>query len=407
MIAHIDADAFFASALQRKRPDLRGKPLLALGMGGGCVIAASYEAKAHGVKTGMQLKEARKLCPQAVAVPSDFDEALLASKQIESILKDHCPIMEQMSVDEWFLDLMSLPGAKSIHWATWAKTIQEEVSRKVGLTISVGIAPSKLLSKMASEYKKPAGITIISNEIDIPNTQYIIRDTDFLKDRPAAAIPGIGRQRTMHTQARGWETAWDIAHADAEAIVQLFGKPGREMQLELLGECVVGVSPERALPKSISRCRSFRQTRDRDICFAHLLHHLTYTVLKMRRKNLACRHVSVWIRNGEYKSAHYDSKLPQPMDNEDEVFPYIKRCFDRCWYKQQHATQVGLGLYGLQPKVPLQYSLFEDTKKAEGKGKIQTALDALHKHFGRESVTRGSASFVKTGKKPRVYAVNE
>jgi DNA polymerase-4 len=120
MICHVDADAFFASALQRRQPQLRGKPLLALGMGGGCVIAASYEAKAFGVKTGMPLREARRLCPQAVAMPSDFSEALAASREIESILRDECPLVEQMSVDEWYLDLASLPGAESIDISGWA-----------------------------------------------------------------------------------------------------------------------------------------------------------------------------------------------------------------------------------------------------------------------------------------------
>ena len=131
MIAHIDADAFFASALQRKRPDLVGKPLLALGMGGGCVIAASYEAKAKGVKTGMRLSEARKLCRGAIALPSDFDEALLASRQIEQILQNRCPIIERYSVDEWFLDLKSLPGGLPDNVKYWALELQETIKKSV------------------------------------------------------------------------------------------------------------------------------------------------------------------------------------------------------------------------------------------------------------------------------------
>src|SRR3989338_1927860 len=124
MIAHIDADAFFASAIVRKRPELRGKPLLALGMGGGCVIAASYEAKAFGVKTGMPLKEARPLCPEAIAIPSDFSEALVASREIESILADECPFIEQASVDEWYLDVDAIPRAREIDLPTWAQNLQ-------------------------------------------------------------------------------------------------------------------------------------------------------------------------------------------------------------------------------------------------------------------------------------------
>ena len=102
MFAHIDADAFFASVLQRKHPRLKGKPLLALGMGGGCVIAASYEAKRRGVKTGMPLKEARALCPEALHIPCDFGETALASEQIEGILTSHSPMVEQYSITNGF-----------------------------------------------------------------------------------------------------------------------------------------------------------------------------------------------------------------------------------------------------------------------------------------------------------------
>ena len=163
MFAHIDVDAFFASVLQRKNPRLKGKPLLALGMGGGCVIAASYEAKAFGVKTGMPLKEARPLCPEAIAIPSDFSEALVASREIESILADAGPFIEQASVDEWYLDVNAIPHARKIDLSTWAQNLQNSVLRKTALTISIGVAPSKLLAKMAAEYRKPAGVAVLDD----------------------------------------------------------------------------------------------------------------------------------------------------------------------------------------------------------------------------------------------------
>ena len=161
--AHIDADAFFASALQRKYPSLRGKPLLALGMGGGCVIAASYEAKAFGIKTGMRLVEARKLCPSATAVPSDFREACAASQEIEDILKEQCPVLEKYSVDEWFAELKALVGGIPKNCDEWAQRMQTDVSNRVGLTVSIGIGSTITLSKMASEYRKPAGVTVITD----------------------------------------------------------------------------------------------------------------------------------------------------------------------------------------------------------------------------------------------------
>jgi nucleotidyltransferase/DNA polymerase involved in DNA repair len=215
MIAHIDADSFFASVLQRKHPQLRGKPLLALGMGGSSVIAASYEAKAKGVKTGMPLREALLLCPEAEQMPSDFAETSIASHQIEAVLQNHCPIMEQMSIDEWFLDLRSLVGGIPFDLLLWAKDIQKEVLAMTGMSVSVGIGPSKLLAKMASEYRKPAGCTVIEKH----------QIETFLADRPAQAIPGIGHRRSIQTKARSWDTAWDIATADDVLLQKLFGRP--------------------------------------------------------------------------------------------------------------------------------------------------------------------------------------
>src|SRR3989338_5482226 len=125
MIAHIDVDAFFASVLVRADPSLQGKPLLALGMGGSCVIAASYEAKAKGIRTGMRLLDARKLCPGAIERISDFAEACRASAHIEEMLGRECPNMEKMSVDEWFLDLRTLVGGIPKDTSAWAFDTQQ------------------------------------------------------------------------------------------------------------------------------------------------------------------------------------------------------------------------------------------------------------------------------------------
>jgi hypothetical protein len=131
-------------------------------MGGGCVIAASYEAKAKGVKTGMRLKDALLLCPEAIRQPSDFRETGLASQQIEKILQDHCPRIEQTSIDEWYLDLPSCVGGTPIDVTGWAVGVQKMILRNTALSVSVGVGPSKLLAKMAGEYRKPGGVTVVS-----------------------------------------------------------------------------------------------------------------------------------------------------------------------------------------------------------------------------------------------------
>src|SRR3989338_717037 len=390
MIAHIEAHPFSASAIVRKNPSLEGKPLLALGMGGGCVIAASYAAKAFGVKTGMRLTEALKLCPHAVHMPADFHEAARASHEIEAILRTLCPLVEQMSVDEWYLNLRTVTGGLPDNLEVWAKHQQENIARKVGLTVSVGIGTSKILAKMAGEYRKPAGTTVIGQTIQL---------ADFLKDRSASAIPGIGSRRVLHTDAHGWKTAWDIARAPTEELRRLFGKPGVELQAELLGCAIDPVTAEIAPPKSISRCRSFRPTKNKDILWAQLLKHLEYTVLKMRRQHLACRGISVWLRDGEYQGGGANASLPQPDQTAAAILPSMKNCFERSHDPQRTYTQVCLALWHLLPSAALHYSLFQKPEQTESDEAMQTSLDLLHERFGRNAVTRGSALTVKTGTK--------
>lgn len=389
MFAHVDADAFFASVLQRQHPRLKGKPLLALGMGGGCVIAASYEAKAKGVKTGMRLKDALLLCPEAIRQPSDFRETGLASQQIEKILQDHCPRIEQMSIDEWYLDLPSCVGGIPNDVAGWATGLQKMILRNTALSVSVGAAPTKLLAKMAGEERKPAGITVLRlGDIEA-----------FLRRRPAAAIPGIGRQRMVHAQANTWETAWDIATADAAAIIRLFGRPGRDLQRELLGEALEGVVTDPAPPKSVSRARSFHSLRDRDLLWAHLLQHLQYVTLKMRRHDLACRGLSVWLRDDRYAHASQHASLPQIADTEECLVPYVRRCFNALFSTGRAYTQVGLALWRLEPHGAVQTSLFEDPQDIGKQDALQQTLDGIREKFGRKSIHRGAALPVGTGTK--------
>ena len=397
MIAHIDVDSFFASVLVRKNPSLKGKPLLALGMGGSCVIAASYEAKDRGVKTGMRLKEALKLVPNAIRMPTDFHEAALGSHEIESLLRRQCPIVETMSIDEWFLNIKSLVGGIPSDISDWAQNMQTMIAKKTDLMVSIGVAPTKTLAKMASDYKKPAGITLIQNSSSIPHTSYYILLQDFLNNRPASAIPGIGRRRMIQTDAHGWKTAWDIAQAPTEELRRLFGKTGVELKEELLGNSLSAVTAQEAPPKSVSRCRSFRPTKDTDLLWAQLLKHLEYIVLKMRRHHLSCRGISVWLRDSEYEGDGANASLPQPSHTADAILPFMRNCFERSYDARMTYTQIALTLWNLVPTGAPQYSLFRTTDDTDRDEAIQRTLDLLHERFGRSSITRGSAMQVKTG----------
>lgn len=392
MIAHVDADAFFASVLQRHDPRLKGKPLLALGMGGGCVIAASYEAKAKGVKTGMRLREARKLCPEAMCKPSNFGETILASRQIEAVITACCPAVEQMSVDEWYLDLTALPGGEPFDVLLWARDLQQEILRKTALSVSIGIAPTKTLAKMAGEERKPAGVTVVEpHDIEA-----------FLNRRPAAAIPGIGRRREVQAKAQHWQTAWDIAMADPTLLRTLFGRPGLDLQRELRGERVWQVTTEQGPPKSISRCRSFPCTHDRDIMRGWLLQHLSITVLKLRDQQLQTNMLALWLRNEHYRHLGWQLRLPTPMDTEEMLTPYVQACLERLSPQLQGCTQAGLCLTDLRPRGTKQYSLFTPPAVLVRDERLQHSLDTLRKRFGRDVVMRGTGAAIWQRKGQRI-----
>jgi DNA polymerase-4/DNA polymerase V len=405
MICHIDADSFFASVLVRQNPSLKGKELLALGMGGGCVIAASYEAKAKGVKTGMTLKDALKLAPHAARIPSDFQETGLASHQIESVLSDICPRMDQFSIDEWFLDLTTVQGGLPKDLGTFASNLRTQILDRVGLSVSVGIGPSKTLAKMASEYRKPGGVTVVFAANNYKHTHPPppagegLGVREFLLDRPAAAICGIGPARMAHCQSKGWTTAWDIAQASPEKLCKLFGKPGKELGEELRGIRVYDIVTNPKPPQSVSRARSFARTKNGRLLWAHVLRHLEYTLLKMRRHKLACRGVSVWLRDGEYKYRSSHCSLPRPLNTEEAVQPFVRRCFSELYRPQEFFTQAGLAIWNLCPGGVRQFSLFEAPEKALAGERLQDSLDELHERFGRSAITRGSALAAKTGTK--------
>lgn len=395
MFCHIDADSFFAAVLLRKHPQYRGTPLIALGMGGSSVIAATYDAKATGVKTGMRLFEAKKLCPNAIAIPSDFRETGIASRQIESIIANETPLIEQASIDEWYIGLQAMVGGVPTNSVEWALALQKQIQIQTHIMVSIGIAPTKLLAKMASAYHKPAGVTFITKLVKEP--QYECTLKDFLCNRPVGAIPGFGSKRQTHAEVFAWQTAWHIAHANPTQIQKLFGRPSLQMQQELNGISVHPIVTEKAIPKSLSRARSFTKTYIPEYVTAHIFHHVSYLVLKLRRQNLMCQWVYVSVRNGLYEQKAKDYKLPMPMDTEQQLLPYILRLLNVLFDARKGCTQVGVTLGHLRPMAAKQFNLFDDPNSLLKDDSMQKSIDAIHTTFGRDALMRGSALPIKSG----------
>ncbi len=209
-ILHADLDAFYASVEQRDEPSLRGRPVI---VGGGVVLAASYEAKARGVRTAMGGRQARRLCPDAVVVSPRFDAYTEASKAVFAIFKETSPLVEALSIDEAFLDVRGLDhiSGTPIEIAT---SLRRQVREEVGLAITVGLAGTKFLAKVASGVAKPDGLLVIPAGAEL----------GFLHPLPVTRLWGVGRVTAAKLHAQGLMTVGNVARIDETILIELLGR---------------------------------------------------------------------------------------------------------------------------------------------------------------------------------------
>ncbi|WKG03340.1 DNA polymerase IV [Mycolicibacterium sp. HK-90] len=208
-ILHADLDSFYASVEQRDDPALRGRPVI---VGGGVVLAASYEAKAFGVRTAMGGRQARALCPQAVVVPPRMSAYSEASRHVFEVFHDTTPVVEPLSVDEAFLDVSGL-GRVSGTPVEIARRLREQVSEQVGLPITVGIARTKFLAKVASQVAKPDGLLLVPPD----------RELAFLHPLPVRRLWGVGAKTAEKLHSHGVETVADVAELSESALGTMVG----------------------------------------------------------------------------------------------------------------------------------------------------------------------------------------
>ncbi len=224
-IAHVDADAFFASVEQALHPEFRGKPVIT-GAERGIVAAASYEAKARGVKRGVPLSEVTRICPECILLPSDYETYSLFSKRMFSILRRFSPQVEEYSIDEAFVDLT---GTRRVHRAGYAeigRAMAEAVERELGITVSVGVSLSKSLAKLCSKFRKPKGLTAVRG-----------RHIHILLGRtPLEKVWGFGPNTVALLEKHGLKSALDFVERSEEFAERVLGKVGVDLWNELRGE---------------------------------------------------------------------------------------------------------------------------------------------------------------------------
>lgn len=381
-ILHLDADAFFASCEQAINPELKGKPVIT-GKERGIVAAASYEAKAMGVKRGMRLFEAKKVCPDVVLIPSDYETYSIFSVRMFEILRRFSPDVEEYSIDEAFIDLTGLRRSFHGSYGHIAGKMQETIERELGITVSVGVSLTKVLAKIGSKHKKPKGLTLISGrDIHI-----------FLRTLPVDKVWGIGPNTSAFLKKLRIFTALEFARKDERFIKKYFSKPYREIWHELNGRSVYPVvSESKSDYQSISKTKTFTPPScEKQFVFAQLSKNLENACIKARRHKLAASRLMVFLRKQNFRDIGIEIKLNRPTAYPAELFEPLTKAFHHIYSPDTLYRSTGVVLAGIVPGNSVQYSLFDDTAKIEKMERIYISLDRLSARFGKHTVQHASS----------------
>ncbi len=379
IVMHIDMNAFFASVEQKSNPKLRGKPIAVIGSAGRTVVTTcSYEARAFGVKTGMNKYEAKRQCPSLIFVIADNRKYTDTSTRIFSIFKRFTPQVEVYSVDEAFLEF-SGSGLLSISPEKIAREIKETIRAEIGITCSVGIAPNKLMAKLASGMEKPDGLTIINDG----NIEEIMREL------PVDKLCGIGRKLTAKLANMGVRTCGELAAAPVGVLRRRFGIYGERMSFMGRGmdaSPVIATGTERGEVKSVGHSTTLpRDISERALINRYILKLSEMVAVRARRYELKGAKVTLTIRYSDFKTLTRQTTLPVPTDDARQISRRAFSILDGLAIKKP-IRLIGVSISKLV-KGDGQNELFEIDRK---RGKLLGALDEINDRFGIFTVTWGS-----------------
>jgi DNA polymerase-4 len=383
MIFHIDMDAFFASVEQRDHPELRGKPLVVGGDSGrGVVAAASYEARRYGIHSAMPMFMAKQRCPELLVVSSRKGRYSEISREVMAILHRYSPVVEQVSIDEAYLDAA---GCERLHGPpeTMAIAIKAEIRESVGLTCSIGMAPVKFLAKIASDMNKPDGLTVITRK-DVDN---------LIANLPIKKVPGVGKQAQRQLKQMGIVKLGDVRKRDPASLVDRLGKFGYRLVDLAYGRDDTTVVPH-SPTKSISTERTLSaDTRDREELGRHLLAQSQEVGRQLRRQGFVARTVTLKLKDKDFRQITRSTTLDRPTRGSEAIY----RAAMKLLAKQaidKSIRLIGVGASALiSATTPRQASLFANSdQQKDDWEKVDAAVDRIAERFGQSAVQRGSLS---------------
>ncbi len=347
-ILHADLDAFYASVEQMDRPELRGRPVLVGGSpeGRGVVAACSYEARAYGIHSAMPMRTAMSLCASAIIVPPRFDRYGVVSTQVMSIFRSITPLVQPLSLDEAFLDVTEVVSG-GVTPREVALSLKERVKREVGLNISVGVATSKSVSKIASDLEKPDGLVVVE-----PGGE-----RRFLAPLPAQKLSGIGPKTEQRLAAEGIKTLGQLAERTEEWARRMFGKWGPEMLALSRGEDSHSVVTEREV-KSVSAETTFsRDISDGDEIADYVARLSSRVARRLDGSGVMGRTVTVKLRLSDFTTFTRSVTLASPVSDVATIREAAQQLVSRELLPRRRFRLVGVGVSNFG-KIS-QLSLFE------------------------------------------------
>jgi DNA polymerase IV len=373
-ILHADADAFFASVEQRDDPRLRGRPVI---VGLGVVLAASYEAKAHGVDTAMGGARARRLCPQAIVVEPRMSAYSDASKALFRVFEDTTPLVEGLSIDEAFLDVRGLRRLSGTP-VEIAGRLRREVRERVGLPVTVGVARTKFLAKVASGVAKPDGLLVVPPQDELA----------FLHPLPVERLWGVGKVTAAKLRSRGLTTVGQVAGLGEAALVSMLGRAtGRQLHALAHNRDPRPVRPRRRRG-SIGSQRAFgRRPRSPDAVDADVIALVDRVTRRMRAAGRVGRTVVLRLRFDDFSRATRSHTLPRPTAETQVILTTMRGLLATAtpMIERRGLTLVGLSVANLDNDDAVQLVLPFDRHSCAA---LDAALDEIRDRFGLTAVTR-------------------
>ena len=373
-ILHADVDAFYASVEQRDDPRLRGRPVI---VGAGVVLAASYEAKAHGVRTAMGGAQARRLCPHAVIVSPRMSAYSEASKEMFRVFEDASPVVEGVSIDEAFIDVRGLERLSGTPTEI-AVRLRRDVRERVGLPITVGVARTKFLAKVASGVAKPDGLLVVPPD----------RELAFLHPLPVERLWGVGPVTAEKLRCRGIRTVGEVSELAEDALVTMLGRAsGRQLHSLAHNRDRRRVEAGRRRGSIGSQRALGRRPRSHAEVDAILLGLVDRVTTRMRRAGRIGRTVVLRLRFDDFSRATRSRTLPRPTAETHVILTTARGLLaaERSTLERRGLTLVGLAVANLENDRAVQLVLPFDR---EGGAALDAVVDEIRARFGSAALTR-------------------